>query len=310
MRKHHLVVAAAALAAVVPALAAASAMHAYAIVDPALKMTAWTLDVPVGWKVDGTVLPPPSCTSGSTPVYKATSADGTMASYFLPQVAWTWGAAARPSSDCQGWTGAVSASTFLNYQLAAEKIGYVGALTPEPKPNLPGYTTDSARDLARYVVGNREYDAVVSAVIMCHARSMPALQSCNALVQRWDGPKGTVVPNIPMFRAMRLTQNPAWLSAWTDAMRRRLQGMYGPETQTLLRQGDLAQAARMQEHNAFMASQQKAADQRSIAFNAHENQKQSNTDNFVDYVLDCSRAYSGGGTVRVSSASCPNRQTF
>jgi hypothetical protein len=283
----------------------------YAIVDPVLKMTAWTLAVPAGWKADGTMLPPPSCATGTTPVYKATSPDGRSAAYFLPQVAWAWGAAAAPSPDCRNWTGALSAQEFLNRQFAAENIGYVRTLTPEAPPSVaPGFTADSARYLGRYVVGKQAYDAVVSAMVLCHAESMPARSSCSALVRRWDGPAGTVVPNLPMFQAMRLTLNPSWMNAWTAAMQRRIAGMYGPETDALLRQGRLAQAARMQEHGAFMASQQRAADLRNLRFNQHEYTKQRNTDDFVDYVLDCSRFYNSQGTFRVSGTSCPNRQTM
>jgi hypothetical protein len=78
----------------------------------------------------------------------------------------------------------------------------------------------------------------------------------------------------------------------------------------LLEQGNLAQAARMHEHERFMAAQQQSAELRTMRFNEHLNTKQRNTDNFVDYVLDCTRFYNTQGTFRVSGTSCPNRQTF
>jgi hypothetical protein len=51
------------------------------------------------------------------------------------------------------------------------------------------------------------------------------------------------------------------------------------------------------------------ADVRNDAFAQQQQNKQVQSDNFVDYVLDCSRLYSGNTRVSVGS-NCPNRQTF
>jgi len=301
-----------ACAALTPVLAAAGAMQPFTIVDPALNMPAWTLQIPVGWKADGTVQPPPSCSTGSTPVYEAHSPDRQMAAYFLPQVAWAYGGGAPRAADCAPFDGATTAEKFLTYQFAAEHIGYVATLPPEPAPPLaPGWTIQNARLLGRYVVRGREFDVVMSGGVMCHPVPMTPMHVCNGLVRRWDGPKGTVMRNIAMYDAIRLTVSPSWMEAWKRAMQRKVQGIYDAETAGLLRQGEIAGAARMREHQAFMGAQQVAADKRNLAFREHIYQKQRNSDNFVDYVLDCSRYYNQSGTSRISvGGNCPNRQTL
>ena len=291
----------------------AAPMRSYAVVDPVLNMTAWTLAVPAGWSASGTMLPPPSCNTGTTPIYKATSADGRTGAYFLPRADWAWGPGVSAGNDCLSFTRPLSATEFLAYQLRTDGIGYVRTLAPPPGPSLgPGWMTDTARVLGRYVVGQQTYDTVVTATVMCREQTMPygTMHACSALTKRWFGPIGMVLEAIPQFEALKMTLNQEWMSAWTAAMVQHTRQLYARETQALLHQGDLAQAARMQEHDRFMAAQQQAADLRSMRFNEHEFTKQRNNDNFVDYVLDCTRFYNSSGTFRVSGTNCPNRQTF
>ena len=80
------------------------------------------------------------------------------------------------------------------------------------------------------------------------------------------------------------------------------------ETRTMLAQGELAQAARMREHDAFMSSMQRGADLRNEQFRTGQYEKQRRSDNFVDYVLDCSRYYGTSSRLSVGN-NCPDRQT-
>ena len=91
-------------------------------------------------------------------------------------------------------------------------------------------------------------------------------------------------------------------------MRSRVNTLYASQTKTLLQQGALAGAARMQEHQDYMASMQEGADREKIKFEAGQYQKQNNNDNYIDYIFNCQRAYVG--TTRVSGGNCPDRQTF
>jgi hypothetical protein len=64
------------------------------VVDPAYGMTAFTIDVPSGWKFAGMILRPGGCHPPPYPAaglsYTALSPDGTMAFVALPGVSWSW----------------------------------------------------------------------------------------------------------------------------------------------------------------------------------------------------------------------------
>jgi hypothetical protein len=259
------------------------------------------------------MLPGSSCSSATTPVYKATSADGTRGAYFLPRVDWAWGAGARTGKDCLPWTSQVAARDFLRYQIGIEKVAFI-AEEPVPPPAATGYgaTLDQARGLVRYTVGSRAYDAVLEATVTCQSGTVAALgevHHCSGLVRKWFGPMGTVIPQLRTFEAMRLTLNPEWMARWKAAMEDRSVALTQQQTQALLRQGDLAQSARMHAHEQFMTSMQHEADVRTGNFVLGQYRKQRNNDNFVDYVLDCQRLYGSAGRVSVGT-NCPNRQTY
>ena len=309
---------AAALALIVVGFAPAAqsqtaGMSTYAIVDPVLQQTAWTLQVPAGWNAAGTMMPGSTCNGSTSPIFRATSADGGTGSYLLPRADWTWGGAIRPGKDCLPWAKDVSAKEFLTYQVGVDKVQFVRA-EPAPKApamTLPGFTSDAARYLVRYSVNGRPVEELLSATVTCHAAQMVALgtvHSCSAFVTRWFAPAGKVEGLVPVFTAMHLNLNQQWMQAWTAMTLNAMRQRSAEQTQAMLAQGRLAQAQRDRSHADFMASFQRGADIRNQQFAASQYRKQNNNDNQVDYILGCQRAYSGN--YRVSAGNCPNRQTF
>ena len=288
-------------------------MQQFPITDPVLHMQAWLLDVPAGWRAEGTMLPGSSCNVGTTPVYRATSADGRTGAYFLPRVDWAWGAGARGANDCLPWHEVVSAKDFLTYQTRIEKVGFV---SEQPAPAAggglpPGWTADTARYLVRYSVNGRPVDELLTGNVTCHQSMVMGIgeqHGCTAFVTRWFAPQGRLTAMLPTFEAMKLTLNQQWMSQWTAAMVNHTGHLYQSQTDALLAQGRLAGAQRMQAHRDFMDSFQRGRDVSTEVFKRGQYRKQSNNDNYVDYILDCQRAYSGNE--RVSVGNCPNRQTF
>jgi hypothetical protein len=73
---------------------AVSGPHKEEVVDPAYGMTAFTIEVPSGWKFAGMILRPGGCHPPPYPAaglsYTAQSPDGTSASVTLPGVSWSW----------------------------------------------------------------------------------------------------------------------------------------------------------------------------------------------------------------------------
>jgi hypothetical protein len=300
-------------------------LRPFPIMDPVLRMQAWTLMAPANWTVDGTMLPGSSCVSGTTPLYRAFSPDEQAGVYVLPRVDWAWGPGVRASGDCLPWQSKVSAEDFLTYFIASHKLGLVRALSvPELEQarrnafSQPGFTTsiDMARDLVRYSINGRDTEEWVSATVQCidkAAMGVGEQHNCSAFVTRWFAPLGSLQAMLPTFDAMKMTLNQQWMAAWNAMMQGNINTMYGKQTQALLEQGRLAQAQRMRAHQDFMAGMEAVRENRDIQFHQHMYDKQKQNEDFVDYVLDCQRLYSSNPSEvsRLSvGGNCPNRQTW
>jgi hypothetical protein len=291
-------------------------LREFAIVDPVLRMTAWTVPVPASWRAEGTMLPGSSCNSGTSPVFRVSSPDGLSGGFILPRTDWAWGAGVRSSADCMPWQEAVSARDFLTYQARIDKLGFV---RDEPVPELADLrgqmarydgTADMARYRVRYSLNGRPVEERITATITCQeltAMGVGTRHSCSAFVDRWFAPLGKLDAMLPTFGNMHPTINPQWMSEWTSHSARGMNDLYAPQTAALLDQGRLAQATRMQRHQEFMTSMQVGRDRRDIAFQERLYRKTENKENYVDHILDCQRAYSGVN--RVSVGNCPNRET-
>lgn len=312
-----------ALAAAVQAAPAAT--HPFAVTDPVLQMPAWTLALPDGWTAEGTMLPGSSCATATTPTFRAASGDGSVGFSLLPRIDWAWGAAVNAGSDCLAVREAISAHDFLTYFIRSRGLGFV---REEPVPELAEMrrnmealnqqsagqrhtTADAARYEVGYTVDGQPVQEWVTASVICADATLARLGhqfSCSAFVSRWFAPAGRLAALLPTFQAMKMTVNPLWMERWTAVMVSRTQARSQQQTEALLQQGRLAQAARTRDHQGFMASMQRGRDLRNDQFNARMAQRQRGSDDFVDYVLDCQRAYGRQG--RVSVGNCPNRQTY
>jgi hypothetical protein len=285
------------------------------ITDPVFGMTAFTLSAPAGWHVEGTVLPPASCDATTPLVFRATSPDGLEGRYRLPSTSWAWGNAIQPRADCNLAQHPISAADFLTYYARNAHVGFVKTIEIPASQQIasihPGQTFDQAAMLARYSVGSRQMEEMLHATVFCTASTSIGIGTshvCNATIVRSYAPYGKLEAMQPVFDIFKADMNDAWMNAWTNAMRTRVNGTYAEQTRTMLQQGALAGAARMKAHQDYMTSMQQGADREAIRFEAGQYQKQNNSDNYVDFILDCQRAYDGN--VRVSSSNCPNRQTF
>jgi len=289
-------------------------MGQYSIDDPVLQMRAWTLTAPAGWTVAGTMLPPPSCSTGTSPVYKAVSPDGNTGVYLLPRADWAWGAGVRPATDCLPFGQEVSAKAYLTY---LTRVLHVAFVSEEPIPNLDQMranfqhgTLDSALYIARYSVNGKAMGEYLSATVTCSQGVVMGLGTqhhCSAFTKRSFAPLAKLKAMRPTFDAMAMQLNPQWMQAWQAAMTSSIERRSQQQTQAMLYQGELAQRQRTLAHQDFMASMQGEAAQRTSNFEATEYQKQNNKENYVDYILDCQR-YSGEGQ-RVAVGNCPVRET-
>jgi hypothetical protein len=304
--------------------AQSQSMREVPINDPVLEMRAWTLTAPANWKAEGTMLPGSSCSSATSPVYRASNPDGQAGAYFLARIDWAWGPGVRPGNDCLPFREAVSAKDFLTYMTRILDVGFV---REEPVPELAEMLrnnesfnqqsrgmmrikSDMARYLVRYSVNGKPVEEWLTAIVNCRDSMVMAVghqYGCAAFVTRWFAPLGKLQSLIPTFQAMKMTLNQPWMDQWTAVMVRHIQVQSQRQTDALLEQGRLAQAQRTRQHQDFMASMERGRDLRNQQFADGQFQKQRNKEDYVDYILDCQRL--SNGEVRVAIGNCPVRQT-
>ncbi|MEP6574383.1 MAG: hypothetical protein ABJD11_16910 [Gemmatimonadota bacterium] len=299
-------------------------MRAFQIIDPVLQMPAWTLQVPEKWSAEGTMLPGSTCSSATTPVFRAASPDGKTGAYFLPRSDWAWGTGIRSGSDCLQFHEVVTAKDYLTYLIRIRQVGFV---REEPVPELADLkaktetmnqqmggmrhiTNDMARYEVRYSVNGQPVDEWITATVQCSDAAMMGnghQYGCSAYVSRWFAPLGKLDAAIPSFKAMKLSLNQPWMDKWTAVMVQRVQAQSKQQTDAMLEQGRLAQSQRMQEHQDFMGSMQRGRDLRNEQFKEGQYQKTRNKEDYVDYILDCQRA--SNDKIRISVGNCPVRET-
>jgi hypothetical protein len=101
-----------------PLCIAAQGFHTEAINDSAMKMKAYDVSIPNGWKFDGTTMQGTSCSNLASPVFKAYSPDGLSEFRRLPRFDWSWSNAPyepKSNGDCLPLRSDVSAPDFVQY---------------------------------------------------------------------------------------------------------------------------------------------------------------------------------------------------
>jgi hypothetical protein len=309
-----------------PLFVGAAAVSHVPIVDPVLQMTAWEVALPEGWTLNGTMLPESSCVPATSPTFHVTNPDGTFGAYLLPRIDWAWGARVQSSSDCLPLHEALSAKAFLSNMLESRGVKLV---REEPVPeleemkrnndamnvqmgNLRHNSVDAARSLVTYSIAGHPMEELVTATVQCFQATVMAIGQqfgCSAYVSRWYAPLGKLDAARSTFLSIKPSLNQAWMARWTQVMRDRINQIGAKQTEVLLQEGRLAQDARTGQQKTFMKSFARQGEARNQAFAEQQYNKQVQSDNFVDHVLDCSRLYSGNNRVSVGN-DCPNRQTF
>jgi hypothetical protein len=199
------------------------------ITDAQYQMTAYTLDVPTGWKFAGAVARDPGCHSNGPGLkYTMQSPDGSTALAFLPGMAWNWTSSPSmqkimTSQHCPA-VDIDSAASFLiniavpNLQPKA-KIVSVLPLPPEGQASLAAQlqknqqqnadmarqygqkpqklTLDGARVRVQYVRDGQPVEQQVLSVVECFESQFPALYAQPAYSKRACHSRSTVITRAP-----------------------------------------------------------------------------------------------------------------
>src|SRR5580704_1035873 len=122
------------LACLCGSAAGAQSLTSVSITDPAYGIKAFNIEIPAGWKFEGTVVPGPECSRIPMPVFRAYSADGLTEMRLLPAFNWTFHPALkgfRPVNGCLPYSGPMSADDFLKHyveMVAGNGIHVVGPM--------------------------------------------------------------------------------------------------------------------------------------------------------------------------------------
>ena len=168
------------------------------VMDGAVNMPAFTVQIPSGWRFAGMMLRPGGCHPPSVPAYglsyTALAPDGVTAYEGLPGVSWAWASdGSNPTSAKCAAINITSASAFLlnivvpNMRPDAKNISVV----PLPQTMQSGLqaqqqalaakatangrqTVDAARIRLAYTLNGKPVEEMLGAVVTCSMSAMPA----------------------------------------------------------------------------------------------------------------------------------------
>jgi hypothetical protein len=283
-------VAAILLMSAVALTASAQALQTETIFDPALKMKAYGVIIPAGWKYQGTLVPGSSCNQTPMPVFRAYANDGLTEFRRMPRFDWSWGNAPynpRPQGDCLALDHDIAAIAFAEHLAKLQKGEN---FTPTPlNPKFAqdfkqGIEADNAAIQARagqrpfrgdaasarfeYLNGTFVIEEYLRVVIRCSHSNQPGLggrqyfhEDCGAEVRVLRAPKGKLDALIQL-----LDNNPSgaiaddhWQQAYIQLRQQqtnRLIGQINADTQVMLQQGRDDARVRQQQNQEYLAGQQ------------------------------------------------------
>ena len=310
------------------------------ITDPTLNnMTAATLTIPAGWKMQGIMLLSP-CNTPPFPAYRAYSPDGLTQMRAEPLFGWLWRPNIRnmPNTGCAPLSGVMSAAQFLQYYVGTLTGGvHVVGTMPVPakyqqwasgladqfnqmnnnvSPSLQAHhTADTAAMRIQVMNGSFVVEERIRTVVECAVGASTGIMAggtCWSRVDVLTAPQGKLDALVQLVDSNNLPHgvvDPQWGQAFMarqqrqgDAMLARLAAQAKAESDMIYQQFQQTMAASQQEHQAFM-QQQESQFQSSMnnASNAM-NARTTAASDWVDYALDQQTVAGSGGLAKVSSA--------
>jgi hypothetical protein len=274
------------------------------IVDPILKMRAYSMTIPANWFFEGLVMQGTSCVAGPFPVFRLMSPDGITEIKMLPRFDWKWSTllpkVPNPASqDCLPLDKEMPASQFLQYMVAILGVTFVREAPPEhlAEESGPGRKVDRAGFLVRYRINGIPVEEYLRATVTCRddARrpgqdaKVTHFHSCSAQVSRTrtragqlDAPEATLAP---IWRSLAVDNINA-VSAQGSQM---LAKMGGDANRALQAQHDSlvqSQALRQRQHEQFLSVLPRGTDGSMKAARGSMDARSRMAGDWADYALD------------------------
>jgi hypothetical protein len=317
-----------------------SQMTTATIDDPSLNnMTAATLTIPAGWKMQGIMLLSP-CNTPPFPAYRAYSPDGLMQMRAEPVFGWIWRPNVRnlPQTGCAPLSGVLTAAQFLQYYIGTLKGG-VHVVGPMPVPLqyqqwasglaaqfnqmnsrlMPSlqanHTADTAALRIEVVNGSFLVEERLRAAVECGVDNDPGTMNGGTCWSRLDvlsAPQGKLDALVQLVDTNNLPHgvvDQQWGQAFLarqqrqgDAALARLAAQEKAESNMIYQQFQQIMATSQAEHQAFMQQQESQFQSAMNNANASMNAQTTAASDWVDYALDQQTVVGSGGPAKVSSS--------
>ncbi|HEY2470372.1 MAG TPA: hypothetical protein VGI45_21435 [Terracidiphilus sp.] len=192
------------------------------VTDNAVRMTAFTVSIPSGWKYAGMILRPGGCHAPSVPAYglsfSTVGPDNVTAYSVLPGVTWDWESDGKSPQGprCQPVSITTAAAFLLNIAIPnlrpdAKNISIVplpaqmqSALQAQQRAVQAqaggGHNIlDAARVRLEYQLNGQAVEELIGAVVACQEMNMPAYPLLNrpAITRRFCHSNGTSIRRAP-----------------------------------------------------------------------------------------------------------------
>jgi len=258
------------------------------VVDPVVRMKAYSWTIPAKWIFEGTVMNGTSCVDTPFPVVRMISPDGIAELKALPRLDWTWQtgspikAKAPASGDCLPLDRMITAAEFAKHMVGVLGVTFVNEVPPprlaEYRENLKKaneqsaasqlklvYSGDQARFLVRYNVNSIPVDEYLSVTTRCTENTrrfgvnqvLMSLYSCSAMVERARARQGQLEAMENTFMAIRksFAPDPQWSQKRMEMEMAKITEQQRQGMQMIKQQGqDIARAAQARQ-DAFMQGQ-------------------------------------------------------
>lgn len=261
--------------------ASAAAVKRVEIVDPFLKMTAYSWSIPSNWIFDGSVMPGTTCVSAPYPVFRMMSPDGITEMKLLPRFDWAWTilpkgpVAAAP--DCLPLEKEMTASEVLQQMVGLLGVKFV---REEPAEHLAEYqgnmkklneksaasavrgalplvqSGDQARFVVSYNVNAIPMEEYLDATVGCADNPQPLIRgyahfySCSAWVSRSRARQGQLQAAKETMQAIAKSMaiDQQWNQKWTAIGMKKIDDAATQGGQAVLQMGaDMARARQAQQ---------------------------------------------------------------
>lgn len=313
----------------------AQGFHNESIIDPSLKMKAYDVSIPNGWRYQGTFMQGDSCSNLSSPVWRAYSPDGLSEFRRLPRFDWSWSNAPyapRPQGDCLPLTRDMTAADFIRYLGNMLHLKYIGEAQEQ------GFVTAFLQNIERdnagimAMAGQRPFRGSASAArfedqngsfvieeqiragVRCAHHDLAGFanqgklfqETCGAEVRIVRAPKGkldTLVASLDSQGGFR--EDAHWTQTVTSIMRQQMIANAERTRQIMASrqvQFQHDQAVRAKQNQQYQAALQAGYREHNVGEIERMNARHTPASDWVDFALDEQTVTgSGGVAVKVSS---------